>query len=137
MRHCACALPSRISRQLGIGVKGDYILHVRKNLNIADDEREAISRAAAQQRIQIRKLPSLAFVTDPTALAGIPSARPMKKKERIAFGSRVLLVQLVDAILGKPQQRLIFRKCFIERISKIRQQAEVEILVPIGQEADF
>ncbi len=108
-----------------------------KTGSLTDDERKAIPGAAAQKRIQFRKLPPLTLVAHPDPLPGIPSARAMKEEKRVAFCIRVLFIQLFDPLPGQPQQRLVLRNRFLERIPEIRQQAEVQVVVPIGQEPDF
>ena len=43
VRHGAYKLPGRIARQLGVGVQGDHVLHVRQNRCFTDDARKAIT----------------------------------------------------------------------------------------------
>ena len=61
----------------------------------------------------------------------------MKEEENVAFRTPVLFIQLFDSLPGQPQQRFVLRQRFFERVSKIGQQAEVEMVVPICQETDF
>src|SRR5512143_2768667 len=109
MHHGSHKLSCRISRQLGIRVKGDYELYVQQRRSIADDEGEPVTRAVAQKGIQFRKFSPLALVTHPDALHGIPSARAVKQEERIAFRIPVLLIQLFDSLPGKQPDRIVLR----------------------------
>ena len=49
----------------------------------------------------------------------------------------VLDIQLFDPLPGKPQKRFVFRERFLLCASKIGQQAEVQVSVPICQESHF
>ncbi|MFI5293842.1 MAG: hypothetical protein ACHQ0Y_02315 [Thermodesulfovibrionales bacterium] len=61
----------------------------------------------------------------------------MKKEERIASSGTVLFIQLLNSLPGKQRQRFVLRQCFICRILKICQQAEVQVLIPICEKPDF
>jgi len=61
----------------------------------------------------------------------------MKQEEGSAFWTRVLPVQLFDSLLGQPQQRFVLRQRFFDGVAKISEQTEVEVVIPICQEADF
>jgi hypothetical protein len=55
----------------------------------------------------------------------------MKKEERVALCIPVLFIQLFDPLPGQPQQRLVLRNRFLESIPEIRQQAEVQVVIPV------
>ena len=74
MRHGSDELPGRVARKLRVRVEGDHVSHVRQDRGLADDEREAIGGAAAQQRVQLRELPSLALIPHPEPLPRIPAS---------------------------------------------------------------
>ncbi|HEX7563873.1 MAG TPA: hypothetical protein VF396_11575, partial [Bradyrhizobium sp.] len=61
----------------------------------------------------------------------------MEKKEGVAFGTVVLGIQLFDPLPGKPHQRFVLGERFLLCVSKIGQQAEVQVSVPICQEPHF
>ncbi len=61
----------------------------------------------------------------------------MEKEEGIASGMTVLGIQLFDPLPGKPQQRFVLSQRFLLCVSKIGQQAEVQVSVPICQEPHF
>ena len=90
-----------------------------------------------QESIQVRKFPPFALVTHPDPLLRIPSTGTMEKEEGIASGTTVLGIQLFDPLPGKPQQRFVLRQRFLLGVSKIGQQAEVQVIVPICQEPHF
>ena len=54
-----------------------------------------------------------------------------------SFRTPVLFIELFDSLPGQPQQRFVLRQRFFERVSKVGQQAEVQMVVPICQETDF
>ncbi len=137
VRHGAHQLPRRVARQLGIGVQGNDVLHVRQERRIPDDPREALLGVAAQQRVQIRQLAPLALVTHPNPLLRIPPARAVEQEEGVAPVARVLFVQRFDPPRGQLHQRFIFRQGFLPRIPKIGQQSKVQAVVPVGQEPNF
>src|SRR5438105_1799597 len=120
MRHGADKLSRRIARQLRIRIQRDDIFHVRQNFRLAGDKRETIRWPAAQKRIQVRKLPPLTFKTHPNSFLYVPSARTMKKEERVAFGSTVFFIELIDSLMRQAQQWLIFSKRLLMRVPKIR-----------------
>ena len=66
----------------------------------------------------------------------------MEQKKTIGVGTGdvaagVFLIQRVDPFHGQLQQRFVLGKCFLRGITKIRQQAEMEVSVAIGEEADL
>ena len=142
VRHGPDELPCRVARQLRIGVERDHVFHVRQDGRLAHHEREAIADAtiawgAAQQSIQVGKLAALALVAHPDRFLRIPSARAMKQEEAIPPRARVPGVQPLDAPARQPQERPVVRERFRRRVTKIRQQAEVQVVVPVRQEPDF
>ena len=137
VRHGSDELPRRVARQLRIRVEGDHEFDVRQIRRPADDDGKAIRRPAAKKQVQLRKLPPLAFVAHPGPLPRIPSARAVEKEERGARRVPVLVVQLLDPLPGQPQQLPVLRDRFLVRIQEIRQQAEVQVVIPIRQEPDF
>ena len=92
---------------------------------------------APQESIQVRKFPPFALVTHPDPLLRIPSTGAMEKEEGVVPGMTVLGIQLFDPLPGKPQQRFVFRQRFLLGVSKIGQQAEVQVSVLICQEPHF
>jgi len=61
----------------------------------------------------------------------------MKEKEHIALCTSVLFIQFNDSFLGQPQQRLVLRNRFLGRVSKISQQAKVQVFITICQKPNF
>jgi hypothetical protein len=61
----------------------------------------------------------------------------VKEEERVAPFTPVLFIQPFDPLPGQPQQRLVLRNRFLARVPEIRQQAEVQVVVPICQEPDL
>src|SRR5665647_2432000 len=90
-----------------------------------------------QESIQFRKFPPFALVTHPDPLLRIPSTRAMEKEEGVDFGTAVLGIQLFDPLPGKPQQRFVLSQRFLLCVSKIGQQAEEQVSIPICQEPHF
>ena len=95
--------------------------------------------------VQVRELAALALVTHPYPLLRIPAARTVEEKEGVAGcallgrvrGRQVLCVQVVDSLPCEPQQGLVLGQRFGGRIPKIGQQAEMQMVVPIGEEPDL
>ncbi len=145
MLHGADQLPRRIARQLRVRVQGDHIPHVTQGRRVTDHERKAVLGAApagaAQQGVQVRQLAALALVTHPAAFPRIPPSRTVEQEEPVAARliavGRVFLVQRRNPLLGQLQQCCVLRKCFLVRVHKIGQQAEVQVLVAIGQKPHF
>ena len=128
------SLPRAIARQLCIGIQRDHVLDIGQFRGFADNPREGIRRGAAQKCIQIAKFAALAFITHPQALLRIPTARAVKQKEACATVGLVPRIQICDSLYRQIQQRFILRLHFLGGVSKIRQQGEVHVLVPIRQE---
>jgi hypothetical protein len=61
----------------------------------------------------------------------------MKEEKGVAGRMRVFGIELFDALLGQLQERFVFRHGFRGGVTKIGEQAKMEMLIPIGQEADF
>ncbi len=145
VRHHADQLPRRIAGQLRVGVERDHVLHAPQRRGIADDVGEAVRPVAAQQRVQVRELSPLALVAHPQPFLRVPPARAVEEEEDVAgraFGRRlvgaaVLLVQALDPGARGPQQRLVLRHRFGRRVAEVGQQAEMQMGVAIGEEADL
>jgi 3',5'-cyclic AMP phosphodiesterase CpdA len=141
MRHGADQLPRRIARQLGIGIQGDHVLHGAQLGRVPGHQYKGVAGAApagaAQQCVQVRQLAALALIAHPATFPRIPAPRTVEQEEpvaaRLIAASRVFLVQRRNPLLGQLQQRLVLGKCFLRRVRKIGQQAEVQMCVPIGQ----
>ena len=94
--------------------------------------------AAAQQRIQVRQLAALALVAHPDPVLRIPAARAMEEEEGVAppnpryFSFSSSIRCRASCSSGSSSGRVSSR-----RIAKIGQQAEVQVVVAIGQEPDF
>ena len=137
VRHRADQFPRRVTRQLGIGVQGNHILHIQQNRGIADHPREAILSVAAQQRVQIRQLAALALIPHPDLFLRIPAARAMEQEKRFAAHPPILLIQRRDPLCGEFHQRVILWLGFLRRIPPISQQRKVQAVIAIGQKSDF
>ena len=143
--HRADELTRRVAGQLRIGIERDDILHVRQCPRVANDEREAVARTTAQERIEVGKLSALALMAHPQPFLRIPAARTVEEKEAAAIDvpfrsfrrAPVLPVQPVDPLSGHRQQRSVARQRFLGRVLVIGQQREMQVGVPIGQEAHF
>ena len=61
----------------------------------------------------------------------------MEEEETVDVPRAVSFVQQLDSVARAAQQRLVFRKRFLLRIAEIRQQAEMQVLVPICQKSHF
>src|SRR5664279_671712 len=81
MRHRADKLARGVARQLRVGVERDDVFHPRQKRDVADDERERVSRAA-QECVQRRELAALALEAHPDPLLRIPRAWAMEQEER-------------------------------------------------------
>jgi len=68
---------------------------------------------------------------------GIPTARAMEKKKRLALLAWILGIQRVDAGPCRQDQLLITSHRLPVGILKIREQGKVQVTVPIGEESDF
>ena len=106
-------------------------------LGVADDERERACRSAAQQEVQILELAALALVTHPHPIPRVPAARPMKQKKAARCAPRILLVQRLDALAGERQQSFVVGQRLFGRVAEISQQAEVDVVVAVGEKAHF
>ena len=137
VRHRPDELPRGFPRQLGVGVERDDVLDVGQCGDVAYDEREAVAAPAAQQRVEIRKLAALALVTHPDLFRRVPAARAMEQEESISRARCVPRVQLFDSIARTPQKRLILAQRFLRRIGKVRQQAEMQVVITIAEKPDF
>jgi hypothetical protein len=113
VRHGADKSSCRIARQQRIGVQRDDVLHFGQQRGVADDERKAIpgstAPAAAQQRVQVRKLAALALVAHPDPFPRVPAPRAMEQVEDVAVTSipagTVFGIQLVYPRLDQRHQR--------------------------------
>ena len=92
---------------------------------------------ATQQGVQVRELAALALETHPGPFSGVVAARPVQQEEDIAAACAVLLVELFDATDGPIEQRTVRRQGGFTGIDEIGQQAEMQVGIAIGQEADF
>ena len=54
-----------------------------------------------------------------------------------AFGLRYFSFNSSNSLLGQPQKRFVLRQRFFDGVAEISQQTEVEVVIPICQEADF
>ena len=61
----------------------------------------------------------------------------MEEEERVALRAAVGFIQPFDPLPGQPQQRLVLWHHLGVGVPEVGQQAEVQILVSIGQEANF
>ena len=61
----------------------------------------------------------------------------MKEEECVAFYAPIFFIQLLDSLLGQPQQCPVLRHCFRVCVPEISQQTEVQVLVPICQKTNF
>ncbi len=146
MRQRADELAGRVARQLRVGIQRDHVLHLLQHRGRADDQRESLARAAAQQLIEVAELAALALIAHPEALLRIPAPRAMQEEERLgatgvlAAGGRaraIFLVEDLDARARQAEQRLVFRLRFLGRVAVIGEQGELQVRVAIGEEADF
>ena len=154
MRHRADELTRGITRQLGIGVERDDVLHPRQQRRIADNKGERVP-GTAQECIEVRELSSLALKTHPDAFLCIPASRTVEQEERtvsvpvtgqscfqlVIRGATgriaVLCVELLDAPARELQQGRVLRQHFLVCVRKIGQQSEMQVAVAIGQETNF
>src|ERR1700730_171175 len=81
LRHRADELTRGVTRQLGIGVERDNVLHSRQQRRVADDQRERVA-GTAQERIEVREFSSLTLKSHPDPFLRIPASRAMEQKER-------------------------------------------------------
>ncbi len=93
---------------------------------------------AAQKRIQIRKFAAFALVSHPDPVLRIPSARAMKQEER--WSPSGLWYLLFSASILCRASRNSGSSSGSDSSTASRKsvrQAEVQVVIPIGQEADF
>ena len=90
MRHGADELARRIARQLRIRIQRNDVLHLRKDAGRADDERKTVRTTAAQQRVQVAKLATLALVAHPDPRLRIPASGAMKQIEHTGSSRKCL-----------------------------------------------
>ncbi len=122
----------------GVGVEGDHVSHVRAGREVSPTT--SANRSVEPPRrsaVQLRELSPLALIAHPEPLPGIPAPRAMEEEEGAAVSVPVLLVQLLDLLPREPEERLVLRKRLLARVREVRQQAEVQMLVPIRQEPDL
>ena len=81
MHHGADKLPRRVARQLGVGIQRDDVSHLREDRCSTDDERKTVRMTAAQERVQVVELASLAFMAHPDPRLRIPASRAVKQVE--------------------------------------------------------
>ena len=75
-----------VSRQIGVGVERDDVLHLGQNGRVPDDAGEPTGGSTAQERVQLGELPALALVAHPEALLRIPPPGAVKEEE-LAVGT--------------------------------------------------
>ena len=82
----------------------------------------------AQEAVQLVELPALPLPADPPAFLFVPEAPPVEKQETVAAAGRGAVpgVQGRDAIGGRREELLVFRKALRIRVGPIRQQRCVE-----------
>jgi len=61
----------------------------------------------------------------------------MQQKKNVNSVVAVFGIQVFDAGLGQIEKRPVFRQVLLVGIEKIGEQAEVNILIAIGQEPDL
>ena len=109
-----------------------------EHCGLTDDEREAVLCSAAQKRVQLCQLAAFALVAHPEpAPADSSGAGDGRGRRCRSVALPYLLVQRFDPLPGQPQQRLVFRHHLGVRVPEVGQQAEVQILIAIGQEPNF
>ena len=133
MGHGAHQSSGGVTRQLGVGIERDDIFDQGEDGGVADDFGKALAATAAQQGIEVRELPPLAFVTHPAVFAGVPAAWAVKQEEPVVVGGLVLAVEHSDSGASPLDQLLIFRQMLRPGVAEIGEQREVQVLVPIGQ----
>lgn len=61
----------------------------------------------------------------------------MEKEEKILAAPRITGIQLVDPPAGQGKQGRVFRHDGLRRIAEIGEQAEMQVLIAIGEKADL
>jgi hypothetical protein len=114
---------------LGVGVERDDVLDVGQDVGFADNRGKASGRTGAQERIELRELPALAFVPHPDAFPGIPATGSMKQKKKILPLGGILLVQHLHPGARPLEQRFILGQHLGRGVAVIRQEGEVQVLI--------
>ena len=139
VRHGADELVRGVARQLGIRIEGDHVFHAGERACRSDHQGEGVTVAVAvslaQQNVQVPQFAALALVAHPYPVAWIPAPRTMKQEEEIVSTTRVLRVKAFDSLPGQLQQCRVLGQFLLLGVTKVGQQAEVQIRVAIGQES--
>ncbi len=61
----------------------------------------------------------------------------MKQEEDVVAAAGVLRIQRLDPLPGQLQQRRVLGQRLLGRVAQVGQQAEVQVVVAIGQKPDF
>ena len=130
-------LPAGIARQSRVAVQSDHVADRAELRQVADRGTKGIGRAGSQQPVEGRQLAPFSLFSHPCALLPIPLPRPMQEVEDPRAISTIALVEPLDLRAGQLQQARIAGHRFLIGIGKIAQQGEPQIVVLIGQVAQF
>ena len=87
--------------------------------------------------VQIGELAAFALVAHPDFFQDIPSARTLEKIKNTRAVTFIFLIQRLNSFTHAFQQFIVAGFMFFRRIAKIRQQREENIVVAVGEIADF
>src|SRR3954468_1948826 len=111
----------RIARQDRVRIECYNVADERKPAGIANYCAERITRAPAQELVELRELAALALPAHPRALFRIPQARTMKQKKDISSAVSVLGVERSDSRFCGRENLAIVGAVFGWRVGEVAE----------------
>ena len=135
MGHLADEAQCCVARQPGVGIEGNDVTHVRRDLWRALRNRyEGRVGGTAQQPVEFMQLAAFALPSHPFIFAGVEDAAPMQQQETASAGGRsVAVVQFCYRRRGHREQRCIVIQYLLIRVDSVQQESEREIATGAGE----
>ena len=124
--------PGASRRQLSIRIQRDYIPDWQRQISRPFDISNRVF--ASQILVQFFNFSAFPFLSDPVALAFRPNPLPVKEQK---MGTRKTVIERFNTALNCAMQLRIPGHDLLSRIAEIREQAEVQIRILIGEEANL
>ncbi len=151
MGHRADQFAGDVARELRVGVESDDVANCFESGDVADDGAEPVAwavggvvavgmaglRPLAEQRIELRQLPALAFVPHPYLFLRIPAPWPMQEIEDVATIPGVFAVEQNDAFGCQLNQLFVVWQGFLRSVLEIGEKREANMGIAVGQITDF
>ena len=122
--------------ELRIRVERNDVLHFAERTGVSDDQRKPIA-LSAKKSVQVGEFSAFPLVTHPDSFLWVPATRPMKQEENIVAFAFVLFVERLNSFPCSIEESLVLWHHFGRGVTPIGQQAEMEMLITIGQVSDL